>query len=578
MTASIHQLLAASERREARGLRRAAVFAALVALAAVVLLGLSGWFLAGAALAGLAGSAAALSFNYMLPAATIRLLAIVRTGARYGERMAGHGAALRIVSVVRPALLGAIATMPVARALGISRGDAVARLVEDVRALEYHEIRRSAPWGAIAASATAVALAASGQWVAAVFIAGSCIAATACVAHQALGAVMPARDAQDANARLKELVAIYADSAPELRCYGLEAMAQARIARASDVSVAAACALGNRKSWTDLILAGGTGIATGGTLLLTAQAGAPFCALASLAAAMAIDGAVPLARSLFERHETDAATARLDEIFSQSDPADGGPAITADSSIALPSLGLAATAPGGLLVVTGPSGSGKTRLVESLIGLRSATPGTASIGGVDIAYLPAIALRAMFGWLPQDAQLLGGTVRDNLLIAAPGASDVELWAALHDAALDDRVRAMPARLDSWIGDNGERLSGGERRRLALARAYLAPAPWLLLDEPTESLDAATEALVFQRLKRKVARTGQGVILVTHSQAWIDETIPQGRASPLNDRISARRLTLSTGASARRGNPWGTGRCLVQDAGDQPSPSAFCKAI
>jgi ATP-binding cassette subfamily C protein CydC len=93
-----------------------------------------------------------------------------------------------------------------------------------------------------------------------------------------------------------------------------------------------------------------------------------------------------------------------------------------------------------------------------------------------------------------------------------------MWEALRDAALDERIRAAPAGLNAWLGDNGERLSGGERRRLSLARAFLRPAPWLLLDEPTEGLDAATEAVVLDRLAARLDRTGQGVVLVSHRPA------------------------------------------------------------
>ena len=89
--------------------------------------------------------------------------------------------------------------------------------------------------------------------------------------------------------------------------------------------------------------------------------------------------------------------------------------------------------------------------------------------------------RAAFAHAPQDAAMIAGTVRANLALAGPHAEEA-LWNALTDAALDARVRALPQGLDTWIGENGERLSGGERRRLSLARALLRDAPWLLLDD------------------------------------------------------------------------------------------------
>ena len=175
-------------------------------------------------------------------------------------------------------------------------------------------------------------------------------------------------------------------------------------------------------------------------------------------------------------------------------------------------------APGDRIAITGPSGAGKTTLLERLLALRPCPPGTIALGGEDLAQLDPAVARAAFAHAPQDAALIAGTVADNLRLAAPDASDDALWEALRDAALDERIRAAPAGLNAWLGDNGERLSGGERRRLSLARALLRPAPWLLLDEPTEGLDAGTEALVLDRLAARLDRTGQGVVLVSHRPA------------------------------------------------------------
>jgi ATP-binding cassette, subfamily C, bacterial CydC len=153
------------------------------------------------------------------------------------------------------------------------------------------------------------------------------------------------------------------------------------------------------------------------------------------------------------------------------------------------------------------------------MGLRQAAPGAIRIDGRDAAGLPATALRDTFAWLPQDARLIAGTVRDNLALAGDG-DDAAMWRALSDASLAERVRGLPQGLDTWLGEDGARLSGGERRRLALARALLRDAPWLLLDEPTAGLDDATEAAVLRSLKARLDETGQGLIVVTHRAAAI----------------------------------------------------------
>ena len=114
--------------------------------------------------------------------------------------------------------------------------------------------------------------------------------------------------------------------------------------------------------------------------------------------------------------------------------------------------------------------------------------------------------------------MISGSVRDNLRLGDPAADEAALWAVLAEVALADKVRALPRGLDNWIGEGGDQLSGGERRRLGLARAYLRPAPWLLLDEPTEGLDADTERRVVAALGARLERTGQGAVIVSHRPA------------------------------------------------------------
>ncbi|MEC8534219.1 MAG: amino acid ABC transporter ATP-binding/permease protein, partial [Pseudomonadota bacterium] len=168
----IGALIAAQRRAQRLRLRIAATTGAIVAVAATCLLGLSGWFITSAALAGIAGSAAVQAFNYMVPSATIRLLAILRTGARYIERVSGHEAALKALARLRPQLFDALASAPPSRALALASGEASARLVQDVDAVQTLFVRLSAPWalGAGAASAALLAGLAS-PWAGALLLA-----------------------------------------------------------------------------------------------------------------------------------------------------------------------------------------------------------------------------------------------------------------------------------------------------------------------------------------------------------------------------------------------------------------------
>jgi ATP-binding cassette subfamily C protein CydC len=218
--------------------------------------------------------------------------------------------------------------------------------------------------------------------------------------------------------------------------------------------------------------------------------------LAGLAAAMSIEGLAGLAAALDQDGAACAAHKRLDAILQHRPQTPSAPSAT-------PSLLGQALRSGERLAIVGPSGCGKTTAVETLLGLRDET---------------SPAARRLFAWLPQDAGLIAGTVRDNLRLASPAATDDQLWTVLEDAALAERVRAAPGGLSAFLGDDGERLSGGERRRLALARAYLRDAAWLLLDEPTEGLDPVTEARVVERLEQRLDRTGQGLVLISHRPA------------------------------------------------------------
>jgi ATP-binding cassette subfamily C protein CydC len=519
-------LIAAERRAQHRLLLRASLFAALVAAASVVLLGLSGWFITAAAIAGAAGPAVALAFNYMLPSAGIRLLAIVRTGARYGERLTSHEAAFGALARIRPALYRALAAAPVHRAMALGTGEATARLVDDVGAIETRFVRLSAPGGIAAAIGAGGCLVILGG-IPAALATLSCAAATLVI-----GALLsrrmdaPGRAVQQAAGALREEVARLVDAAPELRCFGLEDWAADRI-------TVEARALGHAHrrhteaaGWFEWLHAGGIGLAAASALFLAAPAGAPIAAMAALAAAMTIDGLGPLLRALVEQGRVREAEVRLDAILenasAQIAPAPAPAPATA--LVAAPTLTLASPCsavlrPGERVALVGPSGAGKTTLLETLLGLRDPAPGSMALHGHDAAQIDPVIRRRCFGWAPQDAALLSGTVRDNLLLADPALSDDALWQALHDAAIDDRVRALGG-LDGWVGENGARLSGGERRRLALARAYASAAPWLLLDEPSEGLDAATEQLVAARLAQRLNRTGQGLLLVSHRPAMV----------------------------------------------------------
>lgn len=516
MSGAFNDLLAQQRRRQRDRLLAAAVLGALVSAAAVCLLGLSGWFITGAAIAGVAGGATLQAFNYLMPSAGIRFLAIVRTAARYGERVTGHEAALKALAALRPALFRAIAAAPASRALSLSGGEASARMVQDIDAVQTLFVRLSAPWSAGAGLLAALILSLMAGGAAALTIVAAVIAAVIVAALIAARLAAPAgRDAQVAMGALKGDLAALQAASPELRAYGLQDWAVERSAargRDLDAAVAASARAGGWIAASQSLL---TGLGVAGVLMVSVGTPLPLAALAALAAVTAIEAGASLANGLRQNGQARAAVARLSPLFDVSVASTGAAPAPADTTIQLGDLRLS---PPARLAIDGRSGAGKTTLIERLLALRNPVANEASLGGHDLTGVDPAAARALFAYASQDIRLLAGTVRDNLTLADPAATDDALWSALAAVDLADRIRADPQGLNAWLGENGETLSGGERRRLTLARALLRPTPWLVLDEPTEGLDAATERRVLTGLSAHLARTGQGLILISHRPA------------------------------------------------------------
>jgi len=169
--------------------------------------------------------------------------------------------------------------------------------------------------------------------------------------------------------------------------------------------------------------------------------------------------------------------------------------------------------PGNCVAIVGPSGSGKSTVVRLALRLWDPTQGTIRLNGQNIRELALDALRDQIGVVAQDTYLFNDTLRGNLLLARPGASDDELVRVLDQAQLNEFVHQLPKGLETWIGEQGLRLSGGERQRLAIARALLKDAPILILDEITANLDPLTEHALLDALDGLMQ--GRTTLLITH---------------------------------------------------------------
>ena len=498
------------------GTRRLAVAAAIVvAVSSVGLLALSGWFITAAAIAGAAGPVAARTFNYLVPSALIRLLAILRTVGRYFDRLLSHRAALSTLASLRTLLFAKAAEAEASGAMHLSGGEAAALLGGDIDQLEDRLIRVPAIAAALVAATVAVALGALagvGPALAIAAILGSVCLASRGLARRLLPQLASAAAfaAEDLKTQLTENVA----AAGEIAVWGLTDKVAAELGRSAAREDAARSLLAKHEAMIAVLVPAASGIASA-IAIATASAGAGLAAMAALAAAAAGDSLSGFVLSEIKAPAVDTALERLEALASIAHPnvspkPGSAPALRIEIGIEAHEL-----APGARVAILGRSGTGKSRLLETIAGLRSDAPERVLVDGKPVSQLGLYELRQSFALVPQSAILIAGTIIDNLRIARPGITEPELWKALEVACFAEEVRAFADGLCHWIGDAGAQLSGGQRKRLAIARALLANRPWLLLDEPSEGLDSATEFDLVDSLQRWFDQTGTGLILVSH---------------------------------------------------------------
>lgn len=480
----------------------------------------------------------------------VRALAIGRGVLRYVERLAGHDAVLRMVTEVRARIFATLVDRPPAR-----RADALSRMVSDVDAVQDLVIRVLLPMAAAGLVAVAAVLTALlvDPVVALVLLAGLLLTGAALP-------VLAARLARHGSARLAPLRAAYAvdtvdlvHGAADLAAFGARAGYEARgAAHARELSrVERALA---RRSFAVDAAATALGGVTAMVVLVTAMArGVPGVWLAVLAVATLAAGEIALSLLAAARKgaEIQGSLRRVAELLdapagpAQAGPARSGSAVAGPASVPVPAgpvhLRLSGAGvryradgppaldgidldlpPGRRVAIVGPSGAGKSTLLALLTGAVRPDTGSATASGDAAAGMPIAGFDperwpAVVTGLLADAHLFHASVRDNLLLARPDATDAELVAACRTAGLEDWVDAHG--LDVRVGEDGAELSGGQRQRLALARAVLADPQVLLLDEPTEGLDPAQADAV---LAAVLAHRGdRGVVLVTHRLAGLD---------------------------------------------------------
>ena len=499
------------------GMGLAMAASALVLVAGWSLLALSGWFIAATALAGLAATGA--WFDIFRPAAAVRGLAILRTATRYAERWLGHDATLRGIVALRGGVLSGLAAADWPRLTRLRRGTALNRVGADCDALDGLPLRLVLPGvGAGAALAFAFALLwALLGWQLALWICGThlgvALALALWAAPQAWRLSVAGAQASRAHAAaVLELI----NSRDELAVAGL-LPGRRELALAHDAR-ARACARALDGIERDLAamqeLARAASAA--GALGLGAQAvaagsiGPALAAMGFFAALALAELTAPLRRGIAEYGRIADAALRVAPALRaapQAVPARAAP----PSPLPLRIDGHALHS-GGMLVLKGPSGAGKSTLLGQIAGVVPPAGRRITLGGIAVQDWPEPALREQVALVLQRPALIAGSLRDNLALAVPDAGEAAMMAALRAVRLDH----LRDGLDLALGPGGEGLSGGERRRLALARALLRRPALLLLDEPTEGLDEPTADAVMAGLRAALPQAG--IVMATHRRA------------------------------------------------------------
>jgi len=516
----------------------AGILAGILVLAAnIALMAVSGWFIASMAVAGITK----VSFNYAMPAAAIRALAIIRTLGRYVERLVTHEAAFRMLADLRTWLFERLIPLAPAGLEGYASGDLSGRLRADVDNMESLYLRIIAPivtgcavillaplclslWSPAAGSALFVALFASGILLPLV---------------TRIMAAQPGEQAVRLAGELRKVVTEGLQGAEELLLLG-DSTEQAGKVDALYAEIARQQRQLGKIS--GLVIGGVTaaaGLALAALLAIAAaevSRGAlsgPELVMMLLFSAASFEGIAPLAASLQALPATTATAGRLTGLATAPHPVpepaitlpnvsghdivfrgvcfayNNGSEVLKDFSLIIPERDRVA--------LTGPSGIGKSSLVELLLRFRPYR-GSITIGGTELRDLDSRQIATLISAAPQRPHLFNSSVRANILLGAPDADDRQTSEALEDCGLSTWVESLPDGLDTVVGVAGCAVSGGEARRIALARALLHDTPIILLDEPTEGLDPDLERTVVARLLKRLQ--GKTVLLITHRIACL----------------------------------------------------------
>lgn len=519
---------------------------ALTWAAGIALLALSGWFITAAALAG---AGVLFGLDLFTPSAGIRAAALLRTLARYGERVIGHEAVLRVLATLRETTFERIARLPIPEQRALRSGDLQQRLTADIDTLDAVPLRITGPMTAallavLAASSLAGWLA---PWpAAAVILTTALITGMAALAGARTGR---ARGKSLVEERMRQRVELldFFGGLTELLAYR-KARARQRqveeleIRQAQRLHIQETIALVSEQA-VQLLVAIATLVMLGLALHWhgAGTISAPVAVLLTLMTLGLNEALGTLPGAGWRLGESLQAAARLQALGRETRPqsfpvgAQTNPLPYPKVEVDNLEIGHAADRPflgplrftlepGQPRVLCGRSGLGKSTLLATLAGEQTPLAGTIRLGGRTIGDLPEAERYRCVAYLPQETVLLDDTVGYNLSLGRPGLSDLDLWEALEMVDLAGTLRREGVGLDYQVGEGGQRLSGGQARRLALAWLVLRDAPVVLLDEPFANLDAATAGRVLERLRPWLE--ARSSVIVTHAPEQLPTTWPR----------------------------------------------------
>ena len=499
---------------------RGAALAVTVLAMGAALLGLSGWFIVATGIAGLAGLG--IGFDVFRPSAGIRFLALGRTAARYGERLLTHDATLRALAALRVVLLRGYARLGARSLMGLRSESALTRIVADVDALDGLILRLVLP--VFAALVTHAGVFAMLWWLVDLQVAASILgvsvpAAILILIVLARRAVGLSAMAEETGQRLRRGVIDTIRDRDALILAGGLRQSEGRLLALDAEARSAARDLdkAERDAGFGLsILMALVAMAAflAGAVLLVEGRTDPALAVVGLFVALALaETILPLRRGFSEFGRMAGAANRVVphvQAFTYG-PAGVGKADQPLLTVDRPGLRLDLRA-GETLVLTGPSGAGKSTLLMRIAGLHD--DAGIRIKGLAPDAWSEPALRNVVTTLPQRSELIAGTIRDNLRLAAD-VDDEEIWSVLDWVLLSDDIRARGG-LDLRLGEAGAGLSGGQARRLCLARALLRAPDLLLLDEPLEGLDGDMAKTILANIRSHLPEAG--ILMCSHKHA------------------------------------------------------------